>query len=127
MLQRKINALKRIKDEAEKAALDHEFDIEMGKKLKEGRYCYVDAKKFKDGDNPNDEDHNDEGCRLVLNPEEHFSWAWVNTSQSAVYVPTSVNDQEPKLDLAVFCFKLWFQSAVSSKKNGRNTITGLMR
>ena len=31
MLQRKINALRRIKDEAEKAALDHEFDIEMGK------------------------------------------------------------------------------------------------
>ena len=34
MLQRKINALKRIKDEAENAALNHNFDIDMGNQVK---------------------------------------------------------------------------------------------
>ena len=32
MFQSKVNALQRIKEEAENAALDHNFDTEMGKR-----------------------------------------------------------------------------------------------
>jgi len=94
MLQRKINALKRIKDEAENAALNHNFDIDMGNQVKEGRYCYMNAKKIT-------KEEDDEDCQLVLTPNKHFSMIPVNTSRSAVYVPTSVSDQKPKVINAI--------------------------
>ena len=44
-----------------------------------------------------DEGVHDEDCQLVLTPNKHFSMIPVNTSRSAVYVPSSVNDQKPKV------------------------------
>ena len=119
MMQHKIDAIKRIMELAENIALDHQYDKDMGKRLKQGGFSYNNAKKLnvldEEDDSQGDEyerylsqyrDKQDEYyrigySRMVLTANKHFSGIPVNTSQSTVHVPTNVFDGEPKVINAI--------------------------
>ena len=121
MMQRKINAVKRIMEQAENIALEHKYDKDRGERLKKGRYSYYNAKKLnvlpegkeeEEGANEydrylsQDRDQDDEYwapgfSRMVLTPNKHFSDIPVNVSHSSVHVPTNVNDAEPEVINAI--------------------------
>ena len=120
MMQHKIDAIKRIMELAENIALDHKYDKDMGKRLKQGGFSYNNAKKLnvldEEDDNPGGEeyerylsqyrDKEDEYyrigySRMKLTANKHFSGIPVNTSQSTVHVPTNVFDGEPKVINAI--------------------------
>ena len=119
MMQQKIDAVKRIGELAENLALDHKFDSERGEWLKAGRYGYQNAKKMnvlpEDDEGGGDEynrylsvfrNHSDSRyapgyVRMVLTANKHFSGIPVNTSETSVHVPTSVNDAEPRVINAI--------------------------
>merc|ERR1719412_2774650 len=119
MMQHKIDAIKRIMELAENIALDHQYDKDMGKRLKQGGFSYNNAKKL----NVLDEDEGGAGSefdrylsqyrgkddeyyapgysRMVPKANKHFSGIPVNTSHSTVHVPTNVFDGEPKVINAI--------------------------
>ena len=119
MMQQKIDAVKRMKELAENLALDHKFDSERGERLKAGRYSYANAKKMnvlpEDDDGGGDKyerylsmfrNYSDSRyapgyVRMVLTANKHFSGIPVNTSETSVHVPTSVNDAEPRVINAI--------------------------
>ena len=119
MMQHKIDAIKRIMELAENIALDHQYDKDMGKRLKQGGFSYNNAKKLnvldEEDDSQGDEyerylsqyrDKQDEYyrigySRMVLTANKHFSGIPVNTSHSTVHVPTNVFDGEPKVINAI--------------------------
>ena len=119
MMQRKVDAVKRIMEQAENIALDHKYDEDLGERLREGQYTYYNAKKLNILPEGVEEvangyerylsqkrDQNDEYwargySRMVLTAKEHFSHIPVNISHSSVHVPTDVNDGEPKVINAI--------------------------
>ena len=119
MMQDKIDAVKRIMEQAENIALDHKYDEDKGEQLKEGRYTYYNAKKLNvlpEGEEEGEDEYDrylsqhqnqtDEYwaqgySRMVLTENEHFSGIPVNVSYSSVHVPTDVYDSEPKVINAI--------------------------
>jgi len=123
MMQHKIDAIKRIMELAENLALDHDYEKDLGKRLKmppqKGGYHYINAKKL-NLESPEDEeelppfekylsvDRNDDDprfavgySRLKLEANKYFSGIPVNTNMSVVHVPTNVFDGDPKVANAI--------------------------
>lgn len=121
MMQHKIDAIKRIMELAENIALDHEYENELGKRLKDDLVSYYNAKKLNvlmDDDKETGDEYERymadyrtrakgdpyyaQGySRMVLTANKHFSGIPVNTSHSSVHVPTNVFDGEPKVINAI--------------------------
>ena len=119
MMQRKLDAVKRIMEQAENIALDHKYGKDLGERLREGQFTYYNAKKLNILSEGVEEvangyerylsqkrDQNDEYwapgySRMVLTANKHFSGIPVNISYSSVHVPTNVYDGEPKVINAI--------------------------
>ena len=119
MMGQKVDAIKRIMEVAENKALDHKFDGHRGERLRQGTYTYYNAKKvnvlnendtsgvddydsylsqYRDQSDP----HYSPGySRMVLVPDNHLQGTLVNTSYSAVYVPSDVEDADPTVINAI--------------------------
>merc|ERR1719228_168564 len=75
MMENKIDAIKRIMEQAENIALDHTYDTNQSERLNDSR--------------------------MVLTANKDFSSIPVNISFSSVHVPTNVFDGEPKVINAI--------------------------
>ncbi|XP_040571672.1 voltage-dependent calcium channel subunit alpha-2/delta-3 isoform X36 [Lepeophtheirus salmonis] len=127
MMQHKIDSIKRIMEFAENLALDHDYDKDLGHRLRDipnhGGFHYYNAKKinvlhesdddeeeeFQEWDSllsAHDREKNDKRfalgfSRIQLTSNKYFSGIPVNTSMSSVHVPTNVFDGEPKVINAI--------------------------
>ncbi|XP_063239257.1 voltage-dependent calcium channel subunit alpha-2/delta-3 isoform X2 [Bacillus rossius redtenbacheri] len=93
MTDLKISAVKRIMDTVENSAMVHQTDNVT-------EYRYFNVKHLKTPDEPADPDC-DEDLEMVLTPDAHFSGVPVNTSYSAVHVPTNVYGGAPDILRAI--------------------------
>ena len=71
MMQHKMEAIKRIMEQAENIALDHTYDRNRSEMVNDSR--------------------------MVLTANKDFSGIPINISYSSVHGPTNVSDREPKL------------------------------
>jgi voltage-dependent calcium channel alpha-2/delta-3 len=124
MMQHKIDAIKRIMENAEEASLGHKYDKNLGERLKmkieDNGYHYFNAKKINildedsdDGESyweralsaidrePNDKRNQVGFTRIILESNKHFSGIPVNVNYSSVHVPTNVYDGDPKVVNAI--------------------------
>lgn len=90
MTDLKISAVKRIMDSAEATAVSQQDEVVM-------EYDYYNTKTLR----PPGENSEKGGKEMILTPNKHFYNIPVNTSYSAVHVPTNVYDQAPDILKAI--------------------------
>nr|CAD7196612.1 unnamed protein product [Timema douglasi] len=90
MTDLKISAVRRIMDAAENTAMSHQEE-EVTK------YEYYNVKRIKNPGEPLKEKE----MEMLLTPNKHFNNIPVNTSYSAVHVPTNVYDEAPDILKAI--------------------------
>nr|XP_032828373.1 voltage-dependent calcium channel subunit alpha-2/delta-3-like isoform X1 [Petromyzon marinus] len=89
MFSKKVTAVKRLVEAAEEANMNHTFDENL-------EYPYYTALSMQD-------ERDNYGLELGLEPNEHYNNMSVNTSLSGVQVPTNVYNKDP----AVINGALW--------------------